>query len=227
MRSKSSRTLKALSCLCAAVAPVVGGCISTNTPGDLSLVSVEAVDVHDQPELPGPGVSPLLGMVSDRDLIASGQTTTGGEKPHRLMLKIEFTSATDLSEFVIDNSYNLGSETFLCSRQSVSPPMGYPFVFWNGIRLGTHEPDPIKSTDTGKAERTVFKYYIFAHIALPKIVPSKPPQEGFDLRKRPAELCFYLRGGNEFGRGYRSNTVVVPKNLVATALQKAPLGSGE
>jgi hypothetical protein len=69
-------------------------------------------------------------------------------------------------------------------------------------------------------------YYIFINVAGEARPQDIPPQEAFDLRQRPADVCFYARGGNESGRGYRSNTVVIPKDAIAAALQKSPLGSG-
>jgi len=213
-----------LACLSAFLAPLLDGCISTNTPGDLAFRSVEVVDWKDQAELPGPGASPVLGMVSNRDLIAKGQSLTGGEKWHRPLLKIEFTSTTDLSKFVVDNSYNLGTETFLCDHQPRSPFVGYPFVYWHGVRLGEHETDPIEQHgEPGKASIT---YYVFVDVAREARPQDIPPQDGFDLRQKPTDVCLYVRGGNESGRGYRSNTMVVPKDAIATVLQKVPRGSG-
>jgi len=53
-------------------------------------------------------------MVSDQRLVQAGQSLTGGEKPHRPMLKVEFTSATDLSRLIIENSWNLGAYAYFC-----------------------------------------------------------------------------------------------------------------
>ena len=214
-----------LACLFSLVAPLLGGCVSTNTPSDLAFVSVQVVDWRDQAELPGPGASPVLGMVSNRDLVSKGQSITGGEKSHRLLLKVEFTSTTNLSKFVIENSYNLGNETFFCDRQKASPFMSYPFVFWYNIRLGEHEADPI--AQQSEAARGPITYYIFIDVARKKVVPSNPPQGGFDLRQKPEDVCFYVRGGNESGRGYRSNTVMIPRDAIVAALQKALPGAGD
>jgi hypothetical protein len=211
-----------LSVLCAVplMGSLLGGCISANTPGDLVFASAQVVDLHDQAELPGPGASPIVGMVNSRDLERAGQSVTGGDKPHRPLLKIEFTSATDLSKFVIENSYNLGNAAFFCDREKGSPYMSYPAIFWRGVRLGEHEANPIERRS--EPANAPIIYYFFLHIALPKIVPSNPPQNGFDLRQKPEDVCFYVRGGNESGSGYRSNTVAIPKDVIVAALAKAP-----
>jgi hypothetical protein len=134
-------------------------------------------------------------------------------------LKVEFTSAINLPRFAIDSSYNLANKTFFCGREKTSPFMSFADVFWRGNRLGLHEGDPIERQD--QASGAPIMYYIFIDVARAKIIPSNPPQEGFDLRQKPEDVCFYIGGGNEFGRGYRSNTVVIPKELIVAALQKA------
>src|SRR6185369_7909453 len=88
--------------------------------------------------------SPLLGMVNDRTLALAGESITGGMKSPRRLLKVHFTSATNLSRFVTENSYSLGNTTFFCSREKSSPVMSFPDVFWRGARLGPLEDDPIE-----------------------------------------------------------------------------------
>lgn len=189
------------------------GCMSINTPGDLAFQSVELVDWRDRLELPGPGASPLIGMVSSRSLEASGQSLSGGPKWQRPLLKISFTSAINLSQFVIDKSANLGSDLFFCDREERST-LGYPYIHWNGVRLGQHEPDPI---GTGNAP---IIYYVFVDVSREPRPRDIPPFAGFDLRRHPVDLCLYVRGGNGVGWGYKSNLVVVPKDIVVEALKK-------
>lgn len=199
------------------LALLLGGCISTNTPGDLTLQSVTLVDWTNQPELPGPNASPLIGMVSDHDLVASGQSLTGGEKWHRPLLKIEFTSATDLSKFTADNSYNIGVTAYFCDHEGTSPLMGFPYVFSRGARLNLHDYNSVDQ-QRGPTQQAA-TYYIFIDVSKPAFPQSIPPQEAFNLRQQPSDVCFYARGGNGSGRGYRSNTVVITKDVIASELQ--------
>jgi hypothetical protein len=200
-------------------AAVLGGCVAANTPGDVTVVSVRTVDEHDVAEMPGPNAPPFLGMASDRQLRELGYDVTGGEKPHRLWLKVEFTSAMNLARFVIDRSYTLGAYGHLCSRPKTVAASTY--IYWQGKRLGNHEPDPI--TPSGTIVGTPITYYIFVGVTGPKFTPPAPELE-YDLRQHPEDVCFNLRGGKNSGFGYRSNTVVVSKAGIEAALRTLPLG---
>jgi hypothetical protein len=219
------RVTKGVACLVPMIISLFGGgCVAAETPGDLALISVQAVDWHDQDEMPGPGASPVLGMVNSHDIERTGQSVTGREKPHRPLLKIEFTSATNLSQFVIEHSYNLGNTAFLCDRPSDRLTLSFSYVFWHGVRLGLQEADPIPRAKESSTEPVT--YYIFIDVADKERLQDRPPQKAFDLRQNPENVCFYVRGGNESGRGYKSNVVVVSKDAIAAALTKAPPGSG-
>lgn len=221
MRSTAVRA----ACLVPLIAPLLGGCIS-NTPVDLALASVQAVDWRDQDEMPGPGASPILGMVRNRDLALMGHSVTGGPKPSRLLLKVAFTSALNLSKYVIENSYNLGNTAYFCdsTKDPRTAHLSFPTVHWRGQRLGQHEPDPIERNV--KSAGMPITYYIFIDAAQEKVEPSNPPVEAYDLRQQSRDICFYVAGGNNSGFGYRSNTVVIPKDVIAAALRNLPPGFG-
>lgn len=206
----------------------LGGCvtIAANTPGDLAFASVRLTDGRDQPELPGPGASPLRGLVSDRDLLHIGESLTGGEKAPRPTLRIEFTSATNLARFAAENSWNVGSSAFFCGRQETYSDLSYPYVFWRGTKLHWLEPDQI-GTALGSGPGSRVAYYFFLDVARERQVPANPPVEAYDLRRAPEDVCFHIRGGNtHVGRGYRSNVVRVPKEAIAVALGGPAPGVG-
>jgi hypothetical protein len=159
--------------------------------------------------------------VSERDLALMGESLTGGEKPPLPTLRIEFTSATNLARFAIENAWNVGSWAFFCGRREAFSDLSYPYVFRRGARLDRLEPDPI---GTVSGPRTT--YYFFQDVAREKQVPADPPIEAYDLRRAPEDVCFYLAGGDGAGRGYRSNVVRVPKEAIAAALGKRPPGTG-
>ncbi|WP_143596126.1 hypothetical protein [Tistlia consotensis] len=213
-----------VACTVALIATLFSGCATANTPDDLAFVSVQAVDWYDQDEMPGPAASPVLGMVNSSDLERSGQSLTGTVKPHRLLLKIEFTSATNLSQFAMEHLYNLGNTAFLCNRPDDRLTISFSYVFWRGVRLGLQEIDPIQRQDELSSGRIT--YYIFVNVADKERLQDKPPQAAFDLRRSPENICFYLRGGSESGLGYKSNVVLVPEDAIATALTRASMGSG-
>jgi hypothetical protein len=193
---------------------LVGGCIS-RTPNDVSFVSAQAVDLHDQLEIPGPRASLLPGVVGDREQVRTGQSVTAGEKPHRLLLRVAFTSATNISNYVVRNSYSLGVYTSFCDRPNYDATLSYLSVYSGGYSLGMLETYPI--VETGG----VISYYFFVSVSGEARLRDIPPREAYDLRQKPEDLCFVLRGGNEAG-GYRSNTVTIPKDAIAAALHEIP-----
>lgn len=200
------------------MALLLQGCIAYNTPGDVALKSIELVDWRNTPELPGPGASPLLGLVPRHVLAGLGHSVDGGDKPHREMLKIEFTSAMDLAGYASRNSYPVGAWSRFCGQER-RKTLGFPGVFSNGNRLG------YSYTDTSSLRMddatTLFTYYTFVYVSHQAVVPSNPPDESHDLRQMPRDICFDLAGGNQ-GFGYRSNTVIVPAALIADVLRRTP-----
>jgi len=216
-----SDTVMKLSRLLFMVMPFLSGCVS-NIPVDLTLVSISAVDWRDRDEIAGPGASPLIGLVGTRDLIRIGETPKGEKNNPRLLLKVEFTSEINLSAFVIKKTYNLGNSAYFCDR-SKDPDLemlSFPDVYWRGILLNPHDPDPIarqRKVVDGK-----ITYYIFIDVVRDEVTKSKPPLEAYDLRQRPEDICFCLRGGNNHGFGYRSNVVTIPKDMISAVLRKLP-----
>jgi len=199
---------------------MLGGCIA-NVPDDLALESVQLVDWRDQDELPGPGAFSGVGIVSRNTLALMGMNVVGGEKPPKLFLKVEFTSATNLSKFVKDNGYNLGVNGYICNRSPEDFAVASD-VYWQGHLLGLAEEDPIGRVHKAAGERIT--YYFFVHVHRDKFVVLNKPREGFDLRKRPQDVCFYVSGGGGGPFGYKSNVVAVPRAAVEMAVQKLPPG---
>src|SRR5262245_8472139 len=89
------------------ITPMLGGCIR-NTPADLAFLSVQIVDYHDRVELSSPGQNTAsVASPAQRALagIVNGLAERGrsGEKPHSPLLKAEFTTNVNLSEFIERN----------------------------------------------------------------------------------------------------------------------------
>ncbi len=199
-------------CLLISIMAILSGCISTDTPNDLTFRSVNLVDWKDQSELPGP--LPELGIADLRALVASGHSLSGGVKWHRPLLKIEFTSTVDLPRFASKNGYNLMAEDFLCGHGNGSAPIGFPGIFLSRFPLDE------RNLARMPFKQTLASYHIFVDVAGEARPQDIPPREKFDLRQTAADVCFYARGGGETGFGYRSNMVMVPKAAIAKALQK-------
>ena len=144
------------------MAPLLGGCISTK-PKDLAFVSVRVVDRHDQLEIMPPSADPALGLINEsqrKKLLAEAGPI---ERPHQLLLKIEFSSHTNLAEFMRDHSFNLGSHAFFCGRPKDEVILSGLSVYWNGVWLNGLERDPIKASGGGNGE--LITYYFFSSVA--------------------------------------------------------------
>lgn len=177
---------------------LLSGCISYNTPGDLTLKSVEAVDLQEQLEF-------------------SSEVRT--DKAQRLLLKVTFTSSRDLRELTGGFwGYTLGAVANLCDS-SGSHVLAWPTVYSGGkpIRWWAKSSAPIR-------EDNLFDYYVFipAEAKAREISPGKPYWTAYNLRVRSQDVCFDIRGGNEGGFGYRSNTVRISNKEIKAALRGIP-----
>lgn len=179
---------------------LLSGCIASNTPGDLTFRSAQEVDWLDQAEMPGP------------------EAVNGGKKTHRPLIKVEFSSGTSLLKFANANSYTVGNEAFFCDRPNDFVRLSFPGVYSQGARVWLL--DSRRSEED--AAQGLVTYYVFVDVAGPARPGDIPPQKAFDLRQHPENVCFYISGGNVTGSGYRSNTVVVPKEAIAAALRDGP-----
>ena len=177
--------------------PLLSGCIASNTPGDLTFRSAREVDWRDQAEMPG----------------AKG--LKGGEKGFKPLIKVEFTSGTNLLNFARTNSYTVLGEAFFCARPDDYVRLSFVDVYSRGARVDGLERGETEA-DAAQGGAT---YYIFLNVAGLARPSDIPPQKAFDLRQHAEDVCFYVRGGNVTGSGYKSNTVVVPKEAIAAALR--------
>ncbi|MGK9235631.1 hypothetical protein KXS07_03980 [Inquilinus limosus] len=132
-------------------------------------------------------------------------------KSDRPLLKVYFRTAMDLSRFATENSFNVMNTTFFCDRPETSPYMSFPSIYQNGARVGDAKifGQPVNGS--------FGEYYIFIDISRPRVVPSKPPQNGYDLRNENGDVCFQLSGGSGF-RGFRSNVVAIPRRAIEGVL---------
>jgi len=66
------------------------------------------------------------------------------------------------------------------------------------------------------------EYHFFFNVARRENLKSKPPQRGYDLRRNPEDICFYLTGGNQgwFGFKFKSRVATIPKSEIAEAFRK-------
>lgn len=193
---------------------------------DVTLSSVRAVDYHDETELPVPGdLRPYIADMAANPAILRAPPSSAGlpplktaERPHRALLKVEFTSRIDLSK--VDFADNLSTKTFFCRRSDANVLLGGVHIYSNHhvVPSGYNEPIETSNTATG----ALYTYYTFISVARNEPGGGKPVYESFDLRRNPEDVCFRLVGGEYRAFGYRSNIVSIPKALIARALDQGP-----
>lgn len=198
---------------------ILGGCVSTSIR-DLAVVSVEAVDYHDQAEMPTPSAAGLTGFMTDQQIVEYGLGNPYEERPHRLILKATFTSETNLARFVRDNGYNLGTGAHFCGRENEEVFLSFMDAYWRGINVARPGDDPSNQIDQS-GEKPITYYFFLEAVRDKSIRPGSSSEVLFNLRERPEDVCFDLAGGNA-PFGFRSNVVTIPKEMITSALQKVP-----
>jgi hypothetical protein len=200
---------------------------ASETIHDVTFSSVRAVDYHDQTELPLPGdLRPYIASMAGNPAILRAPPTASGlpaletaERPHIAILKVEFTSGRDLSK--IKFADGLSTESFFCRRPDTKVLLGGVRIYSDGqvVPSGYEEAVQRSSTPTGP----LHTYYTFLWVARSGGHPGdRPVYEAFDLRRDPEDVCFRLVGGEYRAFGYYSNTVTIPKALIARALNQHP-----
>jgi hypothetical protein len=174
-------------------------------PHDLALASVSVVDWKDYPDKP------------------SNSPRTDTERKSRAMLKIEFTTNTNLLMFSNENKYWLGISSWFCDHPHDSDWLfpAIPTFYWRGLEAS---PDIVEQNVPGStATKGPFTYYILADVTSFGNAPSGvSPRRLYDLRQTAEDICFNVDVGQIIWIPYRSNTIVVPKEAIAAALRAAP-----
>lgn len=178
----------------------LGGC-TTHTPNDITLSSVEAVDLYDKREL--------------GDDLNSGRS-------HRLLLQVEFTTTTNLMRLAQDKGLSVTSSAYFCDKPEERVILSYVLIFTNGVQVDAPSLSPVQSnrniTDPPSA------YYFFTNVQNDGSISTHPTEpevfHAFDLRHQPLDICFNIRGATGKLSGYESNTVTIPAETIEAALSE-------
>jgi len=174
---------------------MLSGCalFSPAAPKDLRLVSVSLTNYRDEPEM--------------RQI---------GHEPRRSLplLKIEFSSATDLLHFAHQHEMSVYNRATICDRH-LWPFFGVSSVYWKNIEVWPYSDDP-KALPCTDCLNTGFLYHVYFGVS-----ESNPEFMVYDLRQQPADICFRVESGDMLGRHSMSNVVVIPKEAIAEVLSTA------
>jgi hypothetical protein len=194
-------------CLLIMMVPLFAGCVALpwNDPHDLAYAAVSVVDWYDYPDKP------------------SNVSFSSEHRSHRPKLKIDFTTDANLFTLTESNDYRIYDTSALCKR-SMSPwiILSGPYIYWMGHDVSNfghgHYPDGIEFA------RGPFTYYILTDITWMDrgINDDLPPHPAYDFRKNAEDICFNISAHQTFSIPFTTNTVVVPKEAIAAALNAAP-----
>ena len=179
---------------------------------NMRVSAVRVVDYFDQSELPVPGAAgldELLGRQAAEKTIEQISPNVEFVRPHRLLLRVEFTSTLDLRAAARDAAVSLHS--YFCGRPKDFVVISGPAVYSNG------EPIRPRNVHYGSGEGDL--YYFFANVARKESPLSKPPQRSFDLRTKPEDICFYVAESGPLGVTYKSDVARVLATDIAAAFE--------
>ena len=205
----------------------LSACIQRNTPGDLVLVSVESVDEYDQEEFLRPSdIAGLQYYMSERDAQSLAEAHGLQEtlpRRHWPLLKVSFTSKTNLTAYAKEKAYQTSVTAFFCGREDDEQIMTrLSDVFWRGTKVGQFEADTISRF--GRSLEAPYTYYFYLFVFFEQKLDTYVPQYGFDFRKEVKDVCFWFHGGafNLLPSASFSNEVRIPKEWIEKALRDSP-----
>jgi len=159
---------------------------------NLEFSSVTAIDVRNSVD------APLVEMNPFHD---------GGR-----VVVVSFGAERDLRAYAEKYEYNIGNDVSFCRGGEIDRSrllQNDPYVFdKSGMVDAYHQ---------GTSSSNQREYYIYIRVvALPLAGQSVFM---YDLQRAPDDICIQLGGGRMFGDSFSSNTIVIPKEAVAAALQ--------
>jgi hypothetical protein len=116
--------------------------------------------------------------------------------PHRDLIRVDFTSGTDLRNLVVRENKILFVHSYFCDRGDALGTLGNSGVY-------------VDRADAGR--ETLVNRFLFLIDASQKPNPgANPPEAGFDLAAGAQDICFYVtaRGVNAT---YKSKIATIPK----------------
>jgi hypothetical protein len=141
---------------------------------------------------------PLQPYDSSRNSITdlSSGIAGGVSLPHRDLIRVDFTSGTDLRNLVAREGNILFVHSYFCDRVDNLGTLGGPGVY-------------VDRADAGK--ETLVKRFLFLIDVSRKSNPgSNPPEPGFDLSVKAQDICFYVTAHSEITT-FKSKIGIIPK----------------
>jgi hypothetical protein len=148
---------------------------------------------------------PLQPYDSSRNSITdlSSAVAGGMSLPHRDLIRVDFTSGTDLRDMVARESNILFVHSYFCDRGDNLGTLGGPGVY-------------VDRADAGK-ETLVKRFLFFIDVSRKPNPESIPPEPGFDLSVNAQDICFYVTAHSVITT-YKSKVEIIPKASIEQVL---------
>ena len=145
---------------------------------------------------------PLPPYDSSRNSITdlSSGIAGGMSLPHRDLIRVDFTSGTDLRNMVAGNV--LFVHSYFCDRGDALGMLGTSGVY-------------VDRADAGRETR-VNRFLFVIDVSRQSNPGSTPPETGFDLAVRAQDICFYVTA-RDVMTTYRSKIAIIPKGSIEQA----------
>jgi hypothetical protein len=174
---RRGRTMNAFAMLIAGMC-CLEGCVSRS----ISFDSLRPLEPHD----------------SSRNTITHLATGIPGgvSLPRRNLIRVDFTTGTDLRNMVAREDNILVVHSYFCDRGDNVGMLGGPGVF-------------VDRANAGK-ETLVRRFLFLLDVSRKPIPGSVPPEPGFDLSVDPKDVCFYVTAQSVVTT-YTSKVAIIPK----------------
>ena len=167
-------------------------------PRDLSLQSVQVVNLQDQ--------------------VVAHQPITVEKFPQAQGLMVTFSTAVDLYTFAHRHDYSLFVDSSVCAGNKLDSSKKISLIGYVYNRNGII--DPQNYANKGADEEGIKTYEIFLFMRTVENA-SNTDKFNYNLLTTPEDLCFRLGGGNMLGGTFKSNVVLIPKEAIEHAISVA------
>ncbi len=133
-------------------------------------------------------------------------------------MRVDFRADVDLAKLAYKKNSTVLAISLFCGTDNPDLSIGPPTVYLQGQPLlqGKWGQATQSKASSSPGSR---EYHFFFNVARRENFKSKPPQRGYDLRRNPEDMCFYLTGGKPgwFGFKFKSRVATILKSDIAEA----------
>jgi hypothetical protein len=167
-----------LSATLIAVGCCLGGCVNRS----ISFDSLRPLQPYD----------PARNTITD---VSSG-IAGGVSLPHRDLIRVDFTSGTDLRNLVVRENKILFVHSYFCDRGDALGTLGNSGVY-------------VDRADAGR-ETLVLRFLFLIDVSQKSNPGANPPEAGFDLASGAQDVCFYVTS-HGVNATFKSKIATIPK----------------